>query len=238
MSPKSKQSAPTRAERTSRAMAVSLAVEQKARRQKLLSTAGVAVVILLVVGALFALYRSTSSGTGGSAAGGSGKYVYQVGQPGPGAPAIDFTLPSTKGGQVSVADLKGKTVLTYWHEGLGCQPCWDQIRDIDKDQAALKAAGVDEFVNITSGPLDALKQKVADDRLSSVTLADTDLSVSKKYQMNKYGMMGDSRDGHSFVLLGPDGKILWRADYGGSPNYTMYVPVDELLAQMKAGRTP
>ena len=30
-------------------------------------------------------------------------------------------------------------------------------------------------------------------------------------------MMGDMRDGHSFVLVGPDGVIRWRADYGGSP---------------------
>lgn len=181
---------------------------------------------------------NSKSGTGGSGAGGSGKYVYQVGQPGPGAPAIDFTLPSTKGGQISLADLKGKTVLTYWHEGLGCQPCRDQIRDIDKNRPAGTAAGVDEFISITSGPVDALKQEMADDQLSAVTLADTDLSVSKKYQMNMYGMMGDSHDGHSFVLIGPTGKILRRADYGGSPNYTMYLPVDKLLAQMKSGRAP
>ncbi len=43
--------------------------------------------------------------------------------------------------------------------------------------------------------------------------------------MNQFGMMGDSRDGHSLVLIGPDGEILWRADYGGAPNYTMFVPV-------------
>jgi len=59
--------------------------------------------------------------------------------------------------------------------------------------------------------------------------------VSRQYQMNQFGMMGDSRDGHSFVLIGPDGEILWRADYGGAPNYTMFVPVDILLEQMKAG---
>lgn len=194
------------------------------------------VAVLLVLGGLFAVYRSTND-SATDATGGSGKYVYQVGKPGPGDQATDFSLPSTKGGSMSLADFRGKTVLTYWHEGLGCQPCWDQIRSIEDDQAALDAAGIDEFVSITSGPLDALQQKMADDQLNAVTLADTDLAVSKKYQMNQYGMMGDSRDGHTFMLLGPDGKILWRADYGGSPNYTMFVPVDTLLAQLKAGRT-
>lgn len=50
-------------------------------------------------------------------------------------------------------------------------------------------------------------------------------------------MMGDSRDGHSFVLIGPDGNILWRADYGGAPNYTMYLPVERLLTDLEEGRT-
>ena len=34
-------------------------------------------------------------------------------------------------------------------------------------------------------------------------------------------MMGNSRNGHSFVLVGPDGQISWRADYGGAPDYTV-----------------
>ncbi|MDQ2706498.1 MAG: hypothetical protein M3Z25_02170 [Actinomycetota bacterium] len=48
-------------------------------------------------------------------------------------------------------------------------------------------------------------------------------------------MMGTSRDGHSFILVGPDGRIQWRADYGGAPNYTMYVPLDQLAADLRAG---
>ena len=45
--------------------------------------------------------------------------------------------------------------------------------------------------------------------------------------------MGD-RDGHSFILVGKNGRILWRADYGGAPKYTMYVPDDVLLTQLRA----
>ena len=227
----------TRERRKANAEAAAAAAAGAERRRRLWGRFAILTAVVVVVGGLFLIYRSTSSGGDGTAgSGGSGKYVYQVGKPGPGDQAIDFTLPSTKGGEMSLADLRGKTVLTYWHEGLGCQPCWDQIRDLEADPGALKEADIDEFVSITSGPVDALAQKMTDDKLDSVTLADTDLAVSEQYEMNQYGMMGDSRDGHSFLLIGPDGKILWRADYGGSPNYTMYVPVDQLLKQLEASR--
>jgi peroxiredoxin Q/BCP len=32
--------------------------------------------------------------------------------------------------------------------------------------------------------------------------------------------------------------IRWRADYGGSPDYTMDVPVTRLLSDLKAGEKP
>jgi hypothetical protein len=55
---------------------------------------------------------------------------------------------------------------------------------------------------------------------------------------NKYGMMGDMRNGHSFVLVGADGTIRWRADYGGAPDYTMFLPTDKVLADLTAERVP
>ena len=61
------------------------------------------------------------------------------------------------------------------------------------------------------------------------------LMVSQAYTANGYGMMGNSRDGHTFIVVGPDGRIRWRADYGGSPNYTMYVPISNLVADIRAG---
>lgn len=212
------------------------AAEAKARRQRLINRVVVVGVVAAVVGVLFLVYRSQDDPKLTEKTGGSGKYVYQVGNPSPGEQAIDFTLPSTRGGEVGLSDYAGKTVLTYWHEGLGCQPCWDQIRDLEQSQEQLEAAGIDEFVSITSGPVDLIEQKMTDDGLDSVALADTNLEVSKKYQMNKFGMMGDSRDGHTFLLIGPDREVLWRADYGGAPNYTMYVPMENLLADLDEGR--
>jgi peroxiredoxin Q/BCP len=47
-------------------------------------------------------------------------------------------------------------------------------------------------------------------------------------------MMGDMRDGHSFILVGPDGTIRWRADYGGEPDYTMFLPTAKMLTDLTA----
>ena len=161
--------------------------------------------------------------------------AYQVGSPGVGAAAPDFTLPTTTGVTVHLASLRGQTVLLYFQEGLSCEPCWTQIADLEKSAAAVKAAGVERIVSITTDPIGLLKQKVADEHLHTTVLSDSTLSVSRAYDANAYGMMGNSRDGHTFVLVGPDGRIRWRADYGGAPRYTMYVPVPQLLAAMRAG---
>jgi peroxiredoxin len=160
---------------------------------------------------------------------------YDVGDPGPGEQAPDFRLQASNGKTVELADYEGKSVLLYFQEGIGCQPCWDQIRDLEKQSAAVEAAGIDEILSITTSPLDLVTRKVKDDGLSTPVASDPELEVSRAYDANQYGMMGTMTNGHSFVLVGPDGEIDWRADYGGEPKYTMYLPVDKLLADLAAG---
>jgi peroxiredoxin len=195
---------------------------------------GIAVAAAGAVAVLFAIYtgnhHSTTASPGGNPAG-----RFEVGAPAPGAAAPEIQLPSTSGGTFDLAAQRGKTVLLYFQEGLTCEPCWTQIRDIEKDQTAITALGVDQLVSITTDPLKLLRQKVTDEGLRTAVLSDSTLAVSKAYHANSYGMMGQSRDGHSFVLVGPDGRIRWRADYGGAPNYTMYVSVNQLAADIKAG---
>ena len=168
----------------------------------------------------------------------SNAYPFQVGQPGPGSLAPNFTLPSNRGGNFNLADQRGKTVLLFFQEGVDCQPCWTQLQAIQAHMAAFHHAGIDEVVSITTNSVGALQQAATTYGTTIPVLSDTSLAVSRVYHANNYTMMGTSADGHSFIVVGPNGRIRWRADYGGAPNYTMYVPITTLLHQMKSGMAP
>jgi peroxiredoxin Q/BCP len=165
----------------------------------------------------------------------AGQYAFQVGKPGPGAMAPPIRLPAARGNTFDLASYRGKTVLLYFQEGVTCQPCWDQLKDIEKSFSQFRAAGIDTLVTITVDPVDLLKQKASEEHLFMPVTSDASLAVSRAYTANSYGMMGQSRDGHTFIVVGPDGRIEWRADYGGAPNYTMFVPVPNLLADLRRG---
>lgn len=198
----------------------------------------VAVVILVVVitGALYYVYQSSAAQApqAGETSAGS-RTTPESGQPGRGEKAPDFTLASSTGANVHLASQQGRTTLLYFQEGLTCQPCWDQIKDLQAAAPALKAAGIDQVLSITTDPIDLITRKAQDEGLTIPVLSDPDLVVSREYHANDYGMMGTSRDGHTFVLIDGEGTIVWRADYGGAPNYTMFVPTDQVLADLQAG---
>lgn len=59
------------------------------------------------------------------------------------------------------------------------------------------------------------------------------LSVSRAYGVLGYGMMNGTHPGHTFILVRPDGRIGWRADCGGAPAFTMYVPDQTLLSELR-----
>ena len=162
---------------------------------------------------------------------------YAVGSPGPGAAAPAIQLPATTGANFDLAAQRGKTVLLFFQEGIDCEPCWTQLKDLQAQTAQLHGLGVDEVVSVTTDPLYALRQKTSDEGITVPVLSDPSLSVSRSYQANNFGMMGTGADGHTMIVVGPNGAIRWRADYGGAPNYTMFVPMNALLRQMRAGMT-
>ena len=210
--------------------------ERRARRLKR-GIGGVLAAAVVGLGAIFAVTAGGDDGDAGAAqtASGSSKYPYAVGNPGPGRPAPKLRLASTEGGTFDLAEQRGKTTLLYFQEGLMCQPCWDQITDLERDPSKLKALGIDQMVSITGDELGNLRTKAADEDLETPLLSDPGLEQSIAWEANKYGMMGGSHNGHSFIVVGPDGKIQHRADYGGEPNYTMYVPVEQLVADLREG---
>jgi len=183
----------------------------------------VAAVVAVVLIGLFIVYRANSAAGTGAGARGRGRVgPFRRGQP-----------RYRRDGAGVHAARRHRAARRRWRAGDGGAERVPR----QKDPAALHALGVDQLLTITSGPLDLVAQKMRDDALTAPALVDTDLRVSTTYQANRYGMMGTSRDGHSFVLVGPDGRIEWRADYGGPPRFTMYVPVEQLAADLRAGRT-
>lgn len=216
---------------------------EKAKKNRRLRVGGTAAAVVgvavIALGAIFLLNNQGGSASdqasGGADSGGAGEYPYQVGEPGPGEEAPPMELPSTDGGEFDLASTRGETTLLYFHGGLMCQPCYDQIKDIEEQRGKFEELGIDNIVSVTHDPLDASKQKVASEGLSTPVLYDENLEVSKTYDANEYGMMGGSANGHSFIVVGPEGQIQWRADYGGAPEYTMYTPVKDLLADMREG---
>lgn len=205
-------------------------------RQRRAVLAAAAVIAAAIV-ALYLIFQGSQASTvqTGTTSAGSG-YHHVAGQPGAGAAAPGFTLASSGGGSVSLSDYRGKAVLLYFQEGLSCQPCWDQIKDLERNRKDLKSAGIDAVVSLTTDPAPLLARKVADEGLSTAVLSDPDLKVSRAYDANTYGMMGDMRDGHSFLLVGPQGTIDWRADYGGEPDYVMFVPTAKILSDLTRER--
>ncbi|HEY9880698.1 MAG TPA: hypothetical protein V6D29_19730 [Leptolyngbyaceae cyanobacterium] len=87
----------------------------------------------------------------------------------------------------------------------------------------------------SADPLEVLRQKAALEHYATPLLSDPNKQVSHAYTTNRYGMTGDHINDHSFVLVGLDGNILWRADYGGAPYYFMYIPVTNLIADISHG---
>ncbi len=232
MSSRKEQKEALRQERLCQEAALDRAARVRRLRNRV-TVVGVAAVVGL--GAIFTL---ATAGKGGSSAGAKsgdagGQFQFVVGEPGIDAKAPSLKLDSTAGGTWDLGAQRGKTTLLYFQEGLGCQPCWDQIKDIERQFPKIKALGIDQMVSITGNDLGQLQQKAGDEGISTPVLSDPELTQSKTWGANNFGMMGDSANGHSFMVVGPDGTIRARADYGGAPDYTMYLPVANLAADLK-----
>lgn len=218
-------------ERLEREEAERRASAARTLRRRVAAALGAGLVVLVVV---FLLGRGGDS----SSVGGAGEYAFEVGTPGPGEPAPEFTLTTTEGDEFDLGALRGRRVLLYFQEGIGCQPCWDQLTDIEPRFDEFKALGIDEIATITTDPPDLLAQKVADEGITTPVMTDLNLTVSDDYSTPDYRMAGmsESFNGHSFLLVDEEGTVEWRADYGGpTTGNTMYVPVDNLLADIEEG---
>ena len=140
------------------------------------------------------------------------------------APA--FTLPTTKGGNVSLADYRGKNVLLYFSEGAGCQACLVQMAQIEGVGRQFAAANIVVLPIVMNRRADILSDMEANGVHTPFLLDDGTVSTA-------YGTIGKGMHaglpGHSFVAIDSSGNKRW---YGEYPS--MWLAPTELLAKAKA----
>jgi peroxiredoxin Q/BCP len=131
--------------------------------------------------------------------------------PAVGKAAPNFSLPSSTGESISLADFKGKqTLVLYFYPRADTPGCTKEACGF---QAALARREFDDYASVLGISPDSLKdvQKFADKfHLNFPLLADEDHAVAEKYGVwQEKSMYGKKYWGAARVtfVIGPDGKI-------------------------------
>lgn len=159
---------------------------------------------------------------------GGGSPTLVIGQKAP-----EFALASVNGSSFNLANYLNKSdVLLFFNEGLTCGPCLQQMVDIDRNYSAFTGMGI-AVVSITTNSMSDMQTWSQNNGITKMmVLPDQSLRVDQEYGTLYAGSMhAGSAPGHTFILIGKDGTILWRKDYG---SYTMYIPMSELIASVKS----
>ena len=108
-----------------------------------------------------------------------------------------------------------------------------QIVDLqnDPDFQALDVG----LISIAFDSPEELSQGALEYGVTSVPLlTDGEHEVSESYGVLKWAV-ASGEPGHTFVLVNEDEKVVWLRDYGAPENGgVMYVPVEDLVSQIKA----
>jgi len=142
--------------------------------------------------------------------------------------APDFTLPATNGATFTLSAYRGKSnVLLLFDEGLSCQPCLQQMHDLDQLNAQFSGLNI-VVVSITPDSMGQLQSWAS----SAGPQYGLVLSDSNQVAFNLYHPIGSGGTmmTHTFVLVNKSGMIVWRQDYGPG---TMYVQNSEILGDVK-----
>jgi peroxiredoxin len=90
------------------------------------------------------------------------------------------------------------------------------------------------LVSIAIDPVSDLSQAVSEFGISTPLLSDEGRTVSESYGVLQWAMP-NGEPGHTFVLVGKDGKVKWIRDYGAPENGgLMWVSVDVLYQEIAA----
>jgi len=157
----------------------------------------------------------------GSPAVGTGRALPEVGSAAP-----DFTLPSTAGTDVTLSQLRGRTVLLAFYPLAFTSTCTKEMSAFTEDFAQFEAAGT-VVLPISVDSVPTLKEFKAKERIGLELLSDFKREVSRRY-----GTLIEERfySNRAYVLI--DGKGIVRWTYAEETPSTRRENA-ELLAQLR-----
>jgi peroxiredoxin Q/BCP len=126
-----------------------------------------------------------------------------------GAVAPDFTLPDQQGKEVSLAGLRGETVVLYFYPRADTPGCTTQACGVRDRSGEYEAAGA-RVIGVSPDKVDAIDKFARKFDLGFTLLADADHAVAEAYgawaEKSMYGKkyMGVQR---ATFIIDPDGKI-------------------------------
>jgi peroxiredoxin Q/BCP len=123
--------------------------------------------------------------------------------------APDFTLPDQSGGEVTLSELRGQTVVLYFYPRADTPGCTMQACGIRDHSADYAKAGV-RVLGISPDEVSAIEKFAGKFDLDFTLLADAEHAVAERYgtwvEKSMYGKkyMGVQR---ATFIVGPDGRI-------------------------------
>ncbi|WP_018685094.1 thioredoxin-dependent thiol peroxidase [Actinokineospora enzanensis] len=105
----------------------------------------------------------------------------------PGDPAPGFTLPDSEGNDVTLADLRGRSVLLYFYPAASTPGCTKQACDFRDNLAELNDAGF-AVLGVSPDKPAKLAKFVAEEGLTFPLLSDVDKAV-----LTAYGAFGEKQ---------------------------------------------
>lgn len=123
--------------------------------------------------------------------------------------APDFTLPDQSGDPVSLADLRGQTVVLYFYPRADTPGCTAQACGVRDRQADYEAIGA-RVIGVSPDPVEAVARFADKYGLEFTLLADADHSVAEAYgtwlEKTNYGKTYWGVQRATFII-DPDGRI-------------------------------